>query len=114
MQFVQLYHRHRRRGFDKGAHRPLPALAHGCDRVAERSYAAPQSLSNLDRISISQSRGVFLAEISSRKQTLRFISIQIKDAHRFARGIAKLSRNQQRREMIARWHVPFAGANEDS
>ena len=42
------------------------------------------------------------------------MSVQINDSDRFTCYFAKLARNQYRREMIARRHIPFACANEDS
>src|SRR4029453_15080553 len=48
------------------------------------------------------------------KQTPRFISIQINNGDWFARRVTKLASDQQCREMIARWHVPFACADKDS
>src|SRR3954467_1187528 len=42
------------------------------------------------------------------------MSIQINDGDWFARRVTKLARNQQRCELIARWHIPFAGAHKDS
>src|SRR5205814_1928113 len=56
----------------------------------------------------------FFREFQLGKQTPSFISIQINDGDRFACRVTKLARNQQRCEMIARWHVPFARADKDS
>src|SRR5205809_6804629 len=56
----------------------------------------------------------FFREFQLGKQTPSFISIQINDGDRFACRVTKLSRNQQRCEMIARWHVSFARADKDS
>src|SRR5215813_4607263 len=56
----------------------------------------------------------FLRNFQLGKQTSPLVSIQINDSDRFARRVAQLARDQQRSEMITRWDVPFARANENS
>src|SRR5437879_14234 len=43
-----------------------------------------------------------------------FVAIQINNRDRLVRRLAQVPRDQKRCEMIARWHVPFACADEDS
>src|SRR5215470_17950275 len=56
----------------------------------------------------------FLRKFQLGEQAPRLISIQINDGDWFARRLTKPTRNQQHREMIARWHVPFARADKNS
>src|SRR6266568_3270107 len=42
------------------------------------------------------------------------MSVEINYAYRLTCRFTKLARDQKRREVIARWHVPFARAHENS
>ena len=48
------------------------------------------------------------------KQSSRFVSIQIDYCDRLTRLFTKLPRDEQRRKMVARGHVPFACAEKNS
>src|SRR6266487_4602204 len=48
------------------------------------------------------------------EQSSRFVSIQIQDCDRLARLFTKLPRDEQRRKMVARGHVPLACAEKNS
>src|SRR2546428_7140132 len=48
------------------------------------------------------------------EQSAPLMSVEIEHAYRFTCRFAKLAHHQQRRKMIARWHVPFACADENS
>src|SRR5207244_5749963 len=43
-----------------------------------------------------------------------FSAVEIEDGHRLEAVLANFSGEQQRRKMVARRDVPFAGANEDA
>src|SRR5438128_11829931 len=48
------------------------------------------------------------------EQSAPLMSVEIEHAYRFTCRFAKLAHHLQRRKMIARWHVPFACAHENS